>query len=45
MVSLDRLASQEPKLDTEIDVVGSCTPTISLQRDRNDCLLHTLSKL
>ena len=41
MASLDRLQAEEP----EVDVVGSCSPTISLQRDRPDCLLHTLSKL
>jgi hypothetical protein len=44
MASLDRLEpAEEPT--SEVDVVGSCTPTISLQRDRPDCLLHTLSKL
>jgi len=47
MASLDRLESaEESKPETgEIDVLGSCTPTVSLQRDRPDCLLHTLSKL
>lgn len=49
MASLERLApesAEEPKSETgEIDVLGSCSPTISLQGDRNDCLLHTLPKL
>jgi len=47
MASLEQLQAEETEKaeESEIDVLGSCTPTISLQRDRNDCLLHTLSKL
>ena len=44
MASLENLKAAEGEVG-EVDVVGSCSPTISLQRDRPDCLLHTLSKL
>jgi hypothetical protein len=45
MASLDTLEPAEEPETGEIDVLGSCTPTVSLQRDRPDCMLHTLSKL
>jgi hypothetical protein len=45
MASLDTLEPAEEPETGEIDVLGSCTPTITLQGERNDCLLHTLSKL
>ena len=44
MASLDKL-DPEPAESDEVDVIGNCSPTISLQRDRGDCLLHVLPKL
>ena len=45
MASLDKLEPEQAESNSEVEVLGSCSPTISLQRDRGDCLLHVLPKL
>uniref|UniRef100_A0A6C0I0C3 Uncharacterized protein n=1 Tax=viral metagenome TaxID=1070528 RepID=A0A6C0I0C3_9ZZZZ len=44
MASLDKLTPESEETG-EIVVSGACSPTITFQGERSDCLLHTLSKL
>jgi hypothetical protein len=44
MASLDKLTPESEETG-EIVVSGACSPTITFQGERCDCLLHTLSKL